>query len=116
MMHKLGVGALLVGCGSVAVRHDAPSGDDAQTDSQQADAPAGPCSKPFNTPTALGGLPYLTSTDIHGATLSPDERTIYFSDVGSGNWDLFTATRNTKVDAFANLMPLTNLSGTTFTE
>jgi Tol biopolymer transport system component len=96
---------LALGCGSVPPpmhQVDAGSSNDAV---EAADAPAaGRCdpSASFGAPVAITEL--NSSSSDEGATLTPDELTIYFDSSrpgGLGGYDIYVATRTSRTDHFS---------------
>ena len=96
---------------------NAPPADDTPTDvggdvSPPKDAPpaAGPrcdVQKPFGQPVAIAGLP-KNATHLY---VSPDELTIYYdTGWGTGNADLWTATRPNRTAPFASAQALSELN------
>ncbi len=66
--------------------------------------------KAFGTPVLVAGV--NSTSDEIGASLSPDELTIYFSSdrAAPGNEDLYMATRASRADAFATPTALSSLN------
>src|SRR5215475_4644918 len=68
--------------------------------------------QPRCSPTAAFGHPVAlmslnTANNEEQAKLSPDELTVYFSrDDGSGNYDIYQATRASKTAAFGGVAPV----------
>jgi hypothetical protein len=107
---------LLGACGSVAgekldaaVQIDAPPSIDAMIDAP----PPARCSASaaFGAPVAITEL--NTTMQDEGATLSPDELTIYFSSTRTGtlgDYDIFTATRSSATAMWGTATPLAGVN------
>lgn len=79
-----------------------PLADGAPEPDAEAPADAAPICDPqgvFGAAVAVGGL--ATAGQEGSATLSPDERTVYFEGIlGGASWDLYTAQRGSTSEAF----------------
>lgn len=83
------------GCGSVSSeKMDAPAQSDAHVDSAT-DTPSGPCN--LNGP-FIGATEVTGATNVSSATISYDEKVIYYT--SGTNYDIFRATRASATGAF----------------
>jgi Tol biopolymer transport system component len=119
----------LLSCGSVGIRSDAGGGGTGgatgQTDAGDdtpvtTDGGAGvtcAASKPLGTPLLVSGLNAPGTNS--GARFSPDELTVYFANLraadagGTGNYQIFTATRSPRSAAFGTARAPTGINSAT---
>lgn len=113
VVRSLGAFVFVVACGA----RTAP-GERVRDAGARADGPDvsfGPCTPdaPFGPLALVPGL--NTPADDLCARLASDELTVFFASdranpIGSGGWDLWTATRTRRTDAFANVTRLDEVS------